>query len=115
MLTSEAYLERKWRGLPLLRRALANKRVSDAELFTSIDETLPERLGELLDIACLVAQERRDVAELATVEPPELIHREIEHVVGELRAAALRLNSLAEDVYSLHEDVERAWRERERS
>ena len=114
MLTSEAYLNRKWRGLPLLRRVLANKRVSDDELFTTVDETLPERLGELLDIGRLVVQERRDVAELATVEPPELIHQEIEHVVGELRAAAVRLNSLADDAYSLHEGVERAWRERER-
>ena len=112
MLTSEAYLERKWRGLPLLRRVLACKRISDDDSFTSIDETLPNRLGELLCIGRLAAQERREVAALATVDTGELIHQEIERLAGELRAAADYVTSLARDVNSLHEDVERAWRER---
>ncbi len=115
MLTDEAYSARKWRRLPLLQTVLEGKPVLEEWPTTSIEQTTPDRIGELIGIGGLLIRHVHEVAELANVQSVGAIHQEVRLVAEELQAAAAHLRSLAQKIDGLHGAIDRVAPDRDDS
>lgn len=102
-----AYGDRKWQGLPVLRRLLEFRAtVAESVRIPCIEHSSLERLGHLLEIASRAVEHKNELRARRDSHGTRELHEEIEQLRRALADHAAALKSQADMVSALRDYIE---------
>jgi hypothetical protein len=110
MLTFEALNERKWGGLPALRKVLESKRVPESHFgLTSVSDSVFDWFHRTLEVALTVTGNEPDIAKAAQASSEELL-ADLRRLQEALRGVMSFVEDTSRNIRQIEEAVDRAGR-----